>query len=89
MCMMSPLEELWYGNLSPQEQFLEGNTEYIKLLKAMGDKRDFLENLLSAGQKQALAEYDNSTADLMTLSEAEAFKCGFTLGSLMMIEVLK
>ena len=29
--MMSPLEELWYGNLSPQEQFLEGNTEYIYL----------------------------------------------------------
>ena len=87
--MMSLLEELWYGNLSPQEQYLEGNTEYIKLLKAMGDKRDFLENLLSAGQKQALAEYDNSTADLMTLSEAEAFKCGFTLGSLIMIDILK
>ncbi len=87
--MMSPLEELWYGNLSPQEQFLEGNTEYIKLLKAMGDKRDLLEKLLSAGQKHALAEYDDITADLMTLSEAKAFKYGFTLGSLMMIEVLK
>ncbi len=87
--MMSPLEELWYGNLSPQEQFLEGNTEYIKLLKTMGNKRDLLEKLLSAGQKQALAEYDDSTADLMTLSEAKAFKYGFTLGSLMMIEVLK
>lgn len=87
--MMSPLEELWYGNLSPQEQFLEGNTEYIKLLKAMGDKRDLLEKLLSAGQKHALAEYDDTTADLMTLSESEAFKYGFILGSLMMIEVLK
>ena len=87
--MMSPLEELWYGNLSPQEQFLEGNKEYIKLLKAMGDKRDFLEKLLSSEQKQALAEYDNSTADLMTLSEAEAFKYGFTLGALIMIDILK
>ena len=87
--MMSPLEELWYGNLSPQEQFLEGNKEYIKLLKSMGDKRDLLEKLLSAGQKQAFAEYDDSTADLMTLSEAEAFKYGFTLGSLIMIDILK
>ena len=55
----------------------------------MGDKRDFLEKLLSSEQKQALAEYDNSTADLMTLSEAEAFKYGFTLGSLIMIDILK
>ena len=87
--MTSPLEELWYGNLSPQEQFLEGNTEYIKLLKAMGNKRDLLEKLLSAGQKQALAEYDDTTADLMTLSETEAFKHGFTLGTLIMIDILK
>ena len=87
--MTSPLEELWFGNLSPQEQFIEGNKEYIKLLKAMSDKRDLLEKLLFAGQKQALAEYDNSTADLMTLSEAEAFKYGFTLGSLIMIDILK
>ncbi len=87
--MMSPLEELWYGNLSPQEQFLEGNTEYIKLLKAMGDKRDSLEKQLTSEQKQALAEYDDSTADLMTLSEAEAFKHGFTLGALIMIDILK
>ena len=87
--MMSPLEELWYGNLSPQEQFLEGNTKYITLLKAMGDKRDSLEKQLSAEQKHALAEYDDSTVDLMTLSEAEAFKHGFTLGSLMMIDMLK
>ncbi len=87
--MMSPLEELWYGNLSPQEQFLEGNKEYIKLLKAMGDKRDSLEKQLTSGQKQALAEYDDTTADLMTLSEAEAFRYGFTLGTLIMIDILK
>lgn len=87
--MMSPLEELWYGNLSPQEQFLEGNKEYLKLLKAMGDKRDLLEKLLSAGQKQALADYDDTTAMLMTLSETEAFRYGFTLGSLIMIDILK
>lgn len=87
--MKSTIEELWYGSLSPQEQFLEGNKEYIKLLKAMGDKRDLLEKLLSAVQKQALAEYDDSTADLMTLSEAEAFKHGFTLGSLIMIDIMK
>ena len=87
--MMSPLEELWYGNLSPQDQFLEGNTEYIKLLKAMSDKRDLLEKLLSAGQKQALSEYDDTTADLMTISEAKAFKYGFILGALIMIDILK
>lgn len=29
---MTVLEDLWYGNINPHEQFLDGNTEYRKLL---------------------------------------------------------
>lgn len=87
--MMSPLEELWYGNLSPQEQFLEGNKEYRKFLKEMSKKRELLETALTDKQKQLFAEYEESADMLMTLSEAEAFKHGFTLGSLIMIDILK
>ena len=87
--MMSPLEELWYGNLSPQEQFLEGNKEYRKFLKEMSKKQESLETTLTDKQKQLFAGYEESADRLMTLSEAEAFKYGFTLGSLIMIDILK
>lgn len=87
--MMSPLEELWYSNLSPQEQFIEGNKEYRKFLKEMSKKQELLETALTNKQKQLFAEYEESADRLMALSETEAFRCGFSLGSLIMIDILK
>ena len=87
--MKSPIEELWYGNLSPQEQYLEGNEEYKNHLKDMSKKQETLETTLTEKQKQLFAEYEDSAGKLSIISEAEAFRCGFSLGSLIMIDILK
>jgi len=37
--MSSVLEELWYGNIEPQEQFLNRNTHFKELVSIMAKDR--------------------------------------------------
>lgn len=34
---MITLEDVWYGNINPHEQFLDGNEKLEELLTVMGD----------------------------------------------------
>ena len=85
---MTELEDLWYGNVIPHEQFLDGNTEYRKLLSQTVKRRDELEKLLAEEQKEKLTEFDNASAEFNALAEQSAFSFGFKLGVKMMCEVI-
>jgi len=85
---MTELEDLWYGNVIPHEQFLDGNTEYRKLLSQTVKRRDELETSLTEKQKELLAAYDASCADLNSTSDLSAFSFGFKLGVKLMCEVI-
>ena len=37
---MTILENLWYGNIRPVEQFVEGNAEYKNLLRLVANNRE-------------------------------------------------
>ena len=77
---MTELEDLWYGNVIPHEQFLDGNAEYRKLLSQTVKRRDDLETSLTEKQKELLTTYDAACAELNTLSDLSAFSFGFRLG---------
>ena len=85
---MTELEDLWYGNVIPHEQFLDGNTEYRKLLSQTVKRRDELEALLAEEQKEKLTEFDNASTELNALAEQSAFSFGFKLGVKLMCEVI-
>ena len=36
---MTTLENLWYGDIRPVEQFVEGNVEYKNLLRIVANNR--------------------------------------------------
>ena len=44
---MNILDELWYGNINPQEQSKENNQAINELLKLMGRNRDRLHDSLT------------------------------------------
>lgn len=44
---MTTLENLWYDNIRPVEQFVEGNAEYKSLLRLAGNNREKLEGTLA------------------------------------------
>ncbi len=86
---MTELEDLWYGNIIPREQFIDGNTEYRKLLSQTVKRRNELEELLAEKQKEKLTALDTETAELNALAEQSAFSFGFKLGVKLMFEVIQ
>ena len=85
---MTVLEDLWYGNIRPIENFIEGNSEYKGLLRLVSKNRDTLENELTNKQLELLEKYTASVNKMNSISETAAFQYGFSLGVRIMIESL-
>ena len=51
---MTILENLWYGNVHPVEEFLEGNKEYKKLLRIAAKDQERLRVSLSPSKPNCL-----------------------------------
>ena len=49
---MITLEDLWYGNINPHEQFLEGNEKLKELLPIMAKDREKLSSGFSPEQTE-------------------------------------
>ena len=83
---MTTLENLWYGNIRPVEQFVEGNAEYKSLLRLVGNKREKLEATLTPEQDELFEKYYTSVNEMYSISEAAAFTYGFTLAVGLLID---
>ena len=83
---MTVLEDLWYGNIRPVENYVEGNTDYKCLLRLVSKNRETLENELSPKQLELLEKYNTSANEMNATSEIAAFQCGFALGVQIMTE---
>ena len=83
---MTTLEDLWYGNIRPVEQFVEGNTEYKDLLRLVGNNREKLESTLNPEQAELFEKFYTATNEMNSVSEATAFKYGFNLAVCLLIE---
>ena len=86
--MRTLLEELWYGNVSPQEQSKEHIREIKNLLNLMGKNRDNLSATLTEDQKETLAKYDDCVNEMYGIIEREIFSYAFRLGGRFMLETL-
>lgn len=83
---MTTLEDLWYGNIRPVENYVEGNAEYKSLLRLVSKNRETLENELSDKQCELFEKYNTSVNEMNSVSEAAAFKHGFNLAVWILIE---
>ncbi len=82
------LEELWYGNIRPWEQFAESNDEIKKLIGLMGKNREKLRNTLTETEKDLLSAYDDCLNELNAMAEREIFVQAFRLGGRIMLETV-
>jgi len=83
---MTVLADLWYGNIRPIENFIEGNMEYKGLLRLVSKNREVLESELSPKQFELFEKYNLSVNEMNAVSEAVAFQYGFSLGVRLMME---
>ena len=83
---MTILENLWYGNVHPVEEFLEGNKEYKNLLRIAAKDQERLSASLSTEQAELFEKYDSAVKEVNAAAEVEAFSYGFQLGVRLMTE---
>jgi len=83
---MTILENLWYGNVHPVEEFLEGNKEYKNRLRIAAKNQERLSASLSPEQAELFEKYASAVREMNATAEVEAFSCGFRLGVRLMTE---
>ena len=83
---MTTLEDLWYGNIGPNETYLNYAQRFKSLLALMGRNRDKLSDTLTEQQKETLEKYDDAVNELHSLAELAAFRYGFSLGVRLVME---
>ncbi len=82
------LEELWYGNINPQESDLSNTPEIKEITKNTARHRENLERTLSDEQKELLTQLTDSMYDFERIYELEIFKYAFKLGARITAESL-
>ena len=86
--MRSILEELFYGNISPNTDCRSRDKETKQLMGYIADHHDNLLSTLNEQQKEILEKFDDCYAELTDINEREIFVYAFRLGARIAIEVL-
>ena len=79
--MSNVIEELYYGNLEPQELTTEISPKLKKKLSALAKKEEDLSAILPEKEKELFANYVNAYNEFSSLSNSDSFITGFRLGA--------
>ena len=83
---MNILDELWYGNISPFEQCTRDDKRLKELFKLVARNRERLGEMLTEKQKEVLEKFEECMNEMHSVTERDAFSCGFRLGVRLMAE---
>ena len=86
--MRRMIEELYFGNLNPNEKQFDRNSEYAETMKTISENEEKLTLLLYGREKQLFLNFVNAQSGLNTITALENFIAGFRLGARIGIEVM-
>ena len=86
--MQSILEELWYGNICPNEGCRKSTPEVKELMGYIADHHEALLGMLTDKQKETFEKFDDCWDELTDINEREIFVYAFKLGARIAIDVL-
>ena len=86
--MRSVINELWHGNIIPQEDSRTNSKEMKELLGYMSRHHEDLENSFSEEQTEIFEKFHDCWSEYMSLAEAAIFGYAFKLGMNLAIESL-
>ena len=87
--MKNFIEELYYGNINPNEKKFVRNTQYSKVLETMSRIENEVLNRFSDEDKKLFNDMINASDELSACTSVENFKMGFVLGVRMMIDCFR
>ena len=82
------IQELWHGNIVPQEDSRNNTNEMKELLSYMARHNENLEKTLTDEQKEIFQKFHDCWDEYVTLSEAAIFEYAFKIGMQFAIETL-
>lgn len=85
---MDILEDLYYGNLLPQEKCAKLDDEMKELIGLLNRNEEKLTATLSDEQKETFEKYKDCNQEISEICERNAFLNGFRLGARIIIEVV-
>ena len=85
---MNILEDLYYGNIVPNEKCARLDDEVKGLLKLLNRNEEKLTATLSEEQKETFEKYKDCNQEISEIGERNAFLNGFRLGARIIIEVV-
>ena len=82
------IQELWHGNIVPQEDSRNNTKEMKELISYIARHDEDLEKLLTEEQKAIFEKYQDCWNEYVSLAEAAIFEYAFKLGMAIAIETL-
>ena len=79
--MSNVIEELYYGNLEPQELTTEITPKLKKKLSSLAKKEEELSAMLPEKEKELFANYVSAYNEFSSISNSDSFISGFRLGA--------
>ena len=87
--MKETIEELWHGNIIPQEDSRTNSQEMKELLSYMARHHEDLEKSFTDEQKEIFEKFHDCWSEYASLAEEAIFAYAFKLGAKMMLETVK
>ena len=86
--MRSVINELWHGNVVPQEDSRNNSPEMKKLMEYMARHHDDLLKTMTDEQKEIFEKFHDCWSEYMSLGEAAIFEYAFKLGAKIALAVV-
>lgn len=81
------LEELYRGNLNPEEQLVPTDPEYRLLNRKISELMEEMKKSCSENDFKAIEEILDLSGETSAMVTSEAFVQGFRMGAMVMVEV--
>ena len=82
------LEDLYLGDVRPNERSFKRNSQYAKALDEVVKAGDALTDGLTEKQKELFEDYMTAQREVTVLTDCETFCLAFKMGAKIMLDVL-
>ena len=85
--MRSVINELWHGNIVPQEDSRNNSPEMKELMEYMARHHDDLLQTMTDEQREIFEKFDDCWSEYSSYAEEAIFEYAFKLGARLAMEV--
>ena len=85
--MRSVINELWHGNIVPQEDSRNNSPEMKELIEYMARHHDDLLKTMTDEQREIFEKFDDCWSEYSSYAEEAIFEYAFKLGARLTMEV--